>query len=184
MEHRPSAEPAVCYCVHRSLPLVPVLSQINPLYTLPSCFFKNWSPFLSCNCNITEGSGIGGCLWGQYWGFISKWEEFHWVAKQGTTLFVSVRVMKQTWCTTYCSLSSHNTSACFGLASSTSSGGNDVYMWYLVHVVRLSRMSAVNSDWYMQHVPIITYIHGYLPPDDGILASLKPVDILWLDKLQ
>jgi hypothetical protein len=37
---------------------------------------------------------------------------------------------------------SHYTSICFGLASSPSSGGNNVYMWQLICVVFLSGLSA------------------------------------------
>jgi hypothetical protein len=44
--------------------------------------------------------------------------------------------MKPTKCTIYFSLFNHNTSTCFGLASSPSSGGNDVY----------SRLSAGDED--------------------------------------
>jgi hypothetical protein len=35
-----SWNPNVHYCVHKSLPLFPVLSQLNPHYTLPHYFSK------------------------------------------------------------------------------------------------------------------------------------------------
>jgi hypothetical protein len=53
---------------------------------------------------------------------------------------------------------------CFGLASSPSSGGNNVYMWQLVRDVRLSWLSAdpsiIHKD--VRNVQIFTYIHCYL----------------------
>jgi hypothetical protein len=61
------------------------------------------------------------------------------------------------------SLFDHYTSTCFGLASCTSSEGNDVYMQQLVRVVQLvvCQRTAVNQN--VQHVPIVLYIYPHVP---------------------
>jgi hypothetical protein len=55
------------------------------------------------------------------------------------------------------SLFSQYIPTCFGLASCPSSGGNDVYMWQLVHVVRVCGMLAGLDD-----LPTVPHIHSYL----------------------
>jgi hypothetical protein len=55
----------------------------------------------------------------------------------------------QTWCTIYLHWSSHYSSICFGIASSPSSGGSNLYIhiWQLVRVVRLSqRWASLNPE--------------------------------------
>jgi hypothetical protein len=54
-----------------------------------------------------------------------------------------MRITKPAWCSVYLYLFSHHTSTCFGLASSPSSGGNNVYMQQLVCVVRLKADSQI-----------------------------------------
>jgi hypothetical protein len=93
-----------------------------------------------------------------------------------------MRVMKPTWSTVYLQVFSHYSSICFGLASSPSSGSNNVYMWQLVRVGRLSWLSAglveVGLNQAKSTTRTICYIYTLLPPDDGQLASPEHVGIV------
>jgi hypothetical protein len=53
-----------------------------------------------------------------------------------------MRVMKPTWCTIYLQFIPSLYLYMFRLASCSSSGGNNVYMWQLVRVVRFGWLSA------------------------------------------
>jgi hypothetical protein len=72
------------------------------------------------------------------------------------------------------SLCSHNTSTCFRLAICPSSGGYNVYMQQLVHVIGFSGLSAglVPNMYQLLHIQ-----YTLLPPSDGQLASLKHAEV-------
>jgi hypothetical protein len=80
------------------------------------------------------------------------------------------------------------TSTCIACISSPSSGGNNVYMWQLVRVVLLSWLSAGLSrpaDSQLKRTTLTSCnIYTLLPPDDGLLASPKHVEVYWLNKLK
>jgi hypothetical protein len=72
------------------------------------------------------------------------------------------------------SLLSHCTSTWFRLASS------HVYMWQSVCVVRISRLSIPSrpaDSWLLHTKRTSCDIYTLLPPDDGLLASLKHVEV-------
>jgi hypothetical protein len=66
----------------------------------------------------------------------------------------------------------------FGLASSPSSGGN-MYMWQFLRFIRVSRLLAGPTKMYSTWRTTRTNCHIYtlLPPDDGLLASPKHIEV-------
>jgi hypothetical protein len=71
------------------------------------------------------------------------------------------------------------TSTCFGLASSQSAGGGNVRVKNSqgVRVARFSRMSAGLDSQLRRTTRTVIYTYTLLPPNDGLLASPKHVEV-------